>query len=266
MTACHGTDTEFSVLADSYYKLALSPLDDKIWGTNIPYTDLVERMKIYDGQEDDPKILQAYSNIVDGCYNEMVKKSDPGAGCTYNQGGMLIKSKISDEDYGLAEYSDVPKTNVLQLMRKIPEISDFTRMIESTGWGQRLTAGYEKDRFTIFAPSNDAMKKAQGTWLKTNNRHVLRELCKAHTTDFALKWNSIIRRKLEVFTMREGFSFVADGTGKFKNSVNVYQKPYGMLDLQYPIGLERFDIKQAYETDNGNVYIIDGVFSPAILV
>jgi hypothetical protein len=266
MTALFGTDTEFSVLADSYYALALSPLDDKIWGTNIPYTDLVERMKITDGQEDDPKILQAYTNLVDGSYNQMVKSTNPDAGCLYNQGGMRIGSRFSDEDYGRAQYSDKPRTNVWQLMQRIPQISDFSAMCAATNWSDKLTGEYEKDRWTIFAPTNDAMRKAKNSWLTTTNRHVLRELCKAHTSNFALKWNSMIKRKLEVYTVRDGFSFVVDGTGRFKNSVNVYQKPYGMLNFEYPIGLERFDIVQAYETDNGNVYIIDGVFSPAILV
>ena len=206
MTANFGTDTGYSVLAGDFYSLALD-CSDKIWGTNINYCDLVQTMKITDGMENDPQVLDSYVKLRDGCYNSLVQRTNNYMNNYDDETYTMAKDNVTSEHY---------KTNIFQLLKRIPEASIFTDLCEKTGWSGRLMRSGERDKMTVFVPTNRAFREAASTWLSIQDPKMIRELLKAHTADYALEWKSMIGRLLEIYTYKEGFSFISDGTGRFK--------------------------------------------------
>ena len=247
MTQCQGTDTGYAGLADTYLALALDESDniygtDLLYSTPINYSDFVKKMNAYDGQQREPKLLDMYAS----------RRTAFDRGL---QAG--IDSKLTDN---ITE----GKTNMFDLISQFDDLSEITKILQRDGWDNYLsTTNYG----AFFAPTNNAIKSASN-WLSSalKNRSYIRDILRSHTLEFRLRPDEFISRKLEIYTKLPGFSFILDATGQFTPGVNVYQKPHYQLDMVYPIKTERFNLKKIFETDNGFVYIIDGIFSPSISI
>lgn len=246
MTSIQGTDTAYGAIDGNY--LALAPeCSDTIFGTDINYCSLVKAgtskngfMKGYfkDGDEEDPDVIKQYQTMVEQ-FNKNITK------------GITLKQKS-------------PST-INDLLHLIPEVSEISKIVDLTNYSKNLS--FDMGPYTTFiAPSNDALKKAKNTWLKTTNPNVLRNLLMSHTLDFLLSPVTLQTRLTRVYTHNPAFWFVADGTGKFSNQLNFYQEPYTLQDLTYNLPYDRFNVLKTYTTDNGILYIIDGIFSPDIIL
>ena len=244
MTSIQGTDTAYASIDGNY--LALSPeCSDTIFGTNINYCSLVKagtnpygfmKGKFVDGNEEDPEVLKQYATLKYN-FNEKLAKSIP-----------LVKS--------------APKT-IYDLLHTIPQVSEVLKLVDMTDFSRYLiNTPYGA---TFIAPSNNFLKKAKGDWLKTKNKGVIKSLLMAHLLDYILSPKNIENRLLRVYTHNPAFWFTADGTGKIVNYLNFYQQPTTLLTDEYSLKYDRFKVIGTYMTDNGILYIIDGMFTPDII-
>ncbi len=256
MTSIHGTDTAYDAMADDFLALAPS-CTDNIFGTGsgitkgnaINYCDLVQSMRITDGQENNFSILQDYQNKRQQCKSDLLSKQ-------------LQKQQI-DNDMGYLYSSNRERTtNVMDIIQKFKDISLFNDLLSYTSWNIYLR---ESTNVTVFVPLNSWINRAQQTWLKNKSMTRIKDVLKSHTCNFVLNTSRMINKRLEVYSMYEPFSFVVDGTGETMETINVYQRSNVLLDNQYPNPYNRFSIVKAFETDNGNVFIIDGMFNPEII-
>jgi hypothetical protein len=244
MSSIQGTDTGYSAIAGNY--LALAPeCSDTIFGTNINYCKLVHDGtmkngfldgKFVDGYENDPYVISKYMSLRNE-FNTNLSKDIK-----------LEKGTIK---------------NIYQLLHTIPETSEIAKIVDYADFGNKL----ESSTFSTFiAPSNSAVKKAKNTWLNTNSKGVLRSLLDAHLLNFLLPAKKIENRLLRVNTANPAFWFTADGTAQISKGITFYQKPYELLTDKYSLPYDRFNVEKIYVTDNGAIYVIDGMFSPDIIL
>jgi hypothetical protein len=240
MTSTQGTDTAYSAIAGNY--LALAPeCSDTIFGTNINYCQLVKdgtkkngflNGKFVDGYEDNPDVINAYLQLKHE-FNQNLSKN------------IKLEKK--------------PPKTLYDIIHMVPEASEIAKLMDKIGYGDKL----QSHRYiTFIAPSNNALNKARDTWLKTDNKYILKNLLDAHLLNYMLSPKNIQTRLLKVNTVNPAFWFVADGTAKFTSDMNFYQTPYTLLNNEYSLPLDRFKVEKIYMTDNGVLYIIDGMFSP----
>ena len=261
MTTIQGTDQAYDSIAGNYLYLSLTN-GDTLFGTDfapingyqldggINYVNLVKSMKLIDGEETNKDILTKYINM----NNSINLKPEP----------------VKDNN------------SIYSVISKIPQLYKIKQIIDSVGYNEILSTGNADDKKTFFAPVNEAVNVALESWLKPEKaiytpqpytfKNIpseqgipnikMKNLLKAHTLGFELDLDSVINRKLELYTLDDPFSFIIDGTAKVKPYLNVYQKPLYLKNYEYPLNLDRFKILKIFQCSNGTIYIIDNMFSP----
>ena len=244
MTSLYGTAQAYNAIADVYLSLAPTD-DDRLFGTDVKYSDLA-RWGIYDGQEEDPVVLNAYFQQRKGSVQSLLSVGSKAA--------ESFKIKLNSN----------PST-VAGLLASLPDTQLFAGMVEESGWSEYLNGVNENYRVTILAPTNEAIRRALANG-SLQSVIPTRDLVKAHTLPFTVEQSQAIHRKLKLYTTLEGFEVYLDGTGEVKKTLNFY-KPHDTFNtLTYPKPLDRIDVKQVYYTNNGALWVIDGVFEPLVYV
>lgn len=252
MTSLSGITQAYNGLASTY--LALAPnCGDKIFGTDINYCDLVQ-WGIYDGQENDPKVLAMY---------DRQRKA--------SQNSVLLANAQAVQTTSPTSYSWSPSnsnTTVLSILDQLPQASTFRKLVYKSGWDKYVNSANDLYKVTLFAPINEAFMKDgwQNISLEGWNKNNLRSIAQAHTLPFAFEQEQAYNRKLQLTTSLETFNLYVDGTGEVRPTVNFYIPPNKMLELRYPKPLQRIEIIQAFYTNNGALYLIDGIFDPDVIV
>ncbi len=251
MTSLFGTIQAYQPLASTY--LALAPeCGDKIFGSDINYCNLV-KWGIYDGQEYDPKVLQAYK--------QQQKQS---------KDSILFFGSEAMDTYAPTSYSTSPSnqsTTVMSVLNQLPNVKTMQRVLRESGWENYLNQANDLAKVTLFVPTDEAffnstyMFVPNDKWSPNN----LRALGQAHTLPFAFDQSAANDRKLRLYTSLPSYSLYLDGTGEVSKQLNFYIPPDVMLNLRYPQPLRRINILQGFYTNNGALYIIDGVFDPNVL-
>ncbi len=232
MTSINGTDTAYGSLAGNYLALTLD-CSDTIFGTDINMCSLVHKMKIVDGQENDPEVLKRYKEL-ESSFNYALAKQIPQTRKTVN--------------------------TILDCLERMPECSEIVKMIHSVGYDTDLTTSYPT---TFIAPINSAISPEKQMFLRTKHRGILKALLKAHTLNYILSPVSLEGRILRVTTKCKPFSFISDGSGQITKECTFYQPSTQLLSsYEYNRVNKRIHIKKIVVTDNGILYIIDDVFTP----
>ena len=254
MASLQGTTQAYQALAGTYLNLAPS-CGDKLFGSNIDYCDLVT-WGIYDGQENDPKVLKSYLNQT----NSKIKS-------VWQTGEDAIKDAYGEPvSYSLSPANT--KTTVYGLLSQLPQLSTMKKVIERSGWDSYLNSANDIYKVTLFAPNNQAFENSIYAQMPFENwnKNNLRVLGQAHTLPFTFEQGQAIDRKLRLYTALNGFSVYIDGTGEVSNKLNFYIPPDKMLNLRYPNPMKRINVVQAYYTNNGALYEIDGIFDPEVIL
>ena len=246
MTSMFGTDTSYSAMSSDFLALNLDN-SDTIWGAGygitqgkpIKYGDFIHSMNATDGDETNFNLLQAYQDKRTYYYD-------------------LLRQKTKKQDPALKTVYDI--------VRMFPQVKEFVGLLDLSGWDNYAKSFDPNTKVTYIVPTNEAILDAKSSWFHMSDPKMIREFLKAHTCSFALGFDDIIGRKLEVYTAREGFSFYVDGTGQFMPEVNFYQKGVYQKDWLMPIPNQRFKLLKSFQADNGMIYVIDGCFSPNILL
>jgi hypothetical protein len=246
MTSLFGTDTSYSAMNNDFLALNLDD-SDYIWGTGrgitsgepIKYSNFIHGLKKTDGDEDNFNYLQDYQTI---------RKT----GLTY------LKDNTKPKDPSIR--------TVYEVVRMFPQCSEFVKLLDQSNWDTYAKTYDANSKVTYIVPTNRAILDAQSSWFHMSDPKMIKELLKAHTLNFALPFDSILGKTLEVYPLRESFSFYVDGTGKFSPNITFYQKSVGLKNYEYPTPTQRYPLIKTFETDNGMVYVMDGIFSPSILI
>jgi len=271
-----GTDQGYQAVANDFFSLTLTPTDI-IFGSNyasidgqpvipegINYASLVYNEKIVDGEEMNPKIVGRLASKI---------------------------NKLKEETAKLSIHPSSEEPDLYQVLSMFPQLDVMKEIIDVSNCRSLLQA---PDKKTLIVPTNEVLEKSIKTWLRLKgaspysepanytdpvqpyankfvpselglpDTYYLRELVKAHLLSFELRPQDLLNRKLEVYTMRDSFSFIVDGTAKIKKELNMYQKPLSLLNYEYPLPIDRFVVKKIFEARNGIMYVIDGVFYPTI--
>jgi hypothetical protein len=276
------TNQAYDTIAGNYLYLSLTP-GDSIWGTDfatisdlkepfsVNYQNLIHSMKLIDGEENNPNILKRYITA-----NQKSSQA-------------LIEATSSSSSVN----SEVPNT-IYGLISSLPQLSEIKKIIDQVHFDQILNLKSDKgdhsqQRYTFFAPINESVTQGFQTWLTFNDNENynptpqpytfrnmksnlglpdlrVRQLLKTHTLSFNLKIEDTYERKLEVYPMQEGFSFIVDGTSNIVPYLNVYQRPQYLKSYEYPLPLDRFKVLKYYEVENGSLYIIDNMFLPQLVI
>jgi hypothetical protein len=241
MTSLQGTDTAYAAIDGNY--LALSPeCSDTIFGTNINYCNLVRagtnpygfmKGKFVDGNEEDPTVLNEYEKFKVNFQSNLART--------------------------LPLKKEAPKT-VYDLLHLIPNVSETLKLVDETDFAPYLINAPKG--ITFIAPTNDFLKKARSSWFKTKSKGIIKSILMAHLLDYILAPRSIASRLLRVFTHNPAFWFTADGTQRYSKEITFYQEPTSLLNNEYSLRYDRFNIVGTYMTDNGILYVIDGMFLP----
>lgn len=252
MSSLYGTTQAFNPIAGNY--LALAPnCGDTVWGTGINYCDLT-RWGIFDGQENDPKVLQAYAS-----QQNKTSKS-------VFQAIREAQSTNSPTSYSLAAGNK--RSSIGTLLEELPQFSKFNQLIKRSGWNDYIDNSDALYKVTLFAPNNNAFLKNGwenidiSKWDKNN----LRSIAQAHTLPFGWEQETAYGRKFQLYTALPSFQVYLDGTGEVQNNLNFYIPPNRLQTLQYPAPLKRINLLQGYYTNNGALYEIDGIFNPNVIV
>ena len=239
-------------MASTY--IALAPeCGDKLFGTNINYCELT-KWGIYDGQENDPQVLKKYLQDKDKAEKSLFTL------------GMEAAQTNSPTTYSLSASNQ--SSSVWSLLQTFPNLSKFASIVRRSGWDSYLDSANDIYKVTVFAPSNQAFTSDgwQNIDLSNWNTNNLRTIAQAHTLPFGFEQESAYNRKLRLYTSLDAFSVYLDGTAEVSNKLNFYIPPDKMLNLRYPKPLKRINILQGYYTNNGALYVIDGVFEPEVIV
>ncbi len=252
MASMQGTTQAYQPMSDTY--VALTPsCGDKLFGSNIDYCNLVS-WGIYDGQERDPRILNAYQTQQQQLFTNL---------------GMANRqawNTFDTSDFSLSPSNQ--STTVWNLMNSLPQLSQFTRMMKRANWDSYIANANPLSKVTVFAPNNGAISESPYAHIPFENwnKNNLRLLGQAHTLPFVFEQSSAINRKLRLYTALDAFSVYIDGTGQVSKQLNFYIPPDQMLLYRYPQPLKRINVIQGYYTNDGALYEIDGVFEPQIIV
>jgi hypothetical protein len=246
MTAQFGTDTSYSAMSSDFLALNLDN-SDTIWGTGygitkgnkINYGDFIHSMNATDGDETNYGMLQGYQDKRK-YYSELLRQK--------------TKAKVP------------AIRTVYEIVRTFPQLSEFVKLLDLSGWDNYVKTNDPNAKVTLIVPTNKAILEAKSSWFHMSDPQMIKEFLKSHTCSFSLPFDAMVGRKLEVYTKREGFSFYADGTGQFMPELNFYQKGVYQKDWMMPIANQRFKVVKSFETDNGMIYVIDGCFSPGVLI
>jgi hypothetical protein len=248
MTSLQGTDTAYSSISGNY--LALAPdCSDTIFGTDINYCSLVKAgtnpygfMKgtFVDGNEEDPSVLNQYSTLLTN-FNKKLAESIP------------LQKK--------------PPKSIYDLLQIIPNVSETLKLVNDSNFSDYLSTPPIGNSIgiTFIAPTNSFVKKARNTWFTTKNKPMINAILKAHLLNFVLAPKTLENRLLKVYTHNPSFSFISDGTGNIVNYLNFYQQPVTLLNNEYSLKYDRFKVVETYMTENGILYVIDGMFLPEII-
>jgi hypothetical protein len=246
MTSLNGYDTGFSSISENYLYLAPT-CTDNIYGTSINYCNLVRSKGIWDGQEKNPKVLKEYSDAQQAEYTFMNKHPQ--------------KVKSGDTNW-----------SVIDLIEKHPRLTEYRKILKLC---PELKKKFHEAFFvTLFVPNDSAFKRAN--WIKqlkndsvfglnTYNARAV-TLLKSHALDFTLGQEVLMGRNTMVNTMNEPYTFYIDGTGQIARNLVVYNTPTKLRDgITYPKPYAMYNIVESYITDNGNVFVIDGVLEPFVI-
>jgi hypothetical protein len=229
MTSTFGYDTAYSVISDYYLNLAPN-CNDKVFGTNVNYCNLV-KSGIVDGQENDPAILNKYESL----YKSLHKS--------------INAQPVSDSE-----------VTIKSVLEDLPNTSVYRSSIQQTGWDKWINTS---KNITLFVPSDQSFSNAYRTWLNSKNIAVTRDVLKAHTLPYKLEHEDVQDRLIRVNTMKDSFSFMFDDTARVLPYANVYTPSYAMMAYTYPHLENRIKVLETYEIPNlATIYVIDGVFKP----
>jgi len=256
MTSLFGTTQAFQGLAGTYLYLAPN-CGDKVFGTDINYCSLTN-WGIYDGQEKDAAVLNLYKKQRNSCMDGMC---DPTSKFTQSQ----------KEDYDRATSTITPngsttKTTVWSLIQSHPRLSKWKKIVEKTGYDKYINELNGITYVTMFAPVNESIPDEWMSNLQNVTGNSIRPLAQAHTLPFQLDQKQAYGKKLRLYTSLETYSVYLDGTGEVRDTLNFYIPPEDILNLRYPQPLSRINILQGYYSNNGALYLIDGMFSPNVVV
>ncbi len=241
MSGLYGTTQAYQPISSYYLNLAPS-CDDNIFGTNINYCKLVN-WGIYDGQEKDPFVLNLYTKDKSSCNASICKEEN-----------------IDNNN------EDIEQMTIWSLLQSLPQCKKWSKIIKRSGFYDYINQTNQNFKTTMFVPIDNAIPEEWMMYLNNVNNNSLRPLCLAHTLPFAFEQSSAYGRKLRLYTSLDTFSVYIDGTGEVLNELNFYIPPTEMLLFQYPQPLKRIKIIQGYYTTNGAMYLIDGIFSPSVVI
>ena len=291
MTSLIGCDSPYQAVSDNFFSLSLTD-NDFLFGTDntkvngigpitggVNYSNLVKSMNIVDGEEMNPDIISTYMKNVlndqkiinDATNNIPIESQVPSI---YNLIESFSELNLTKQliDHGrFKHFLDTeenitfiaPTSNAIQaslntwlrvqgLSKPNDPLSDYRTSSDISVNDKFVQQPYP----TKYVPSN----------LGLTNYSFIQELLKAHTLNFELDQESILNKKLELYTMHKGFLVIVDGTSRISNRINFYQKPSYNLNYEYPLGIDRFNIIKIFKGKNGYLYIIDGLFSPNISI
>ena len=256
MSSLQGTTQAYQPMASTYIALAPS-CGDKIFGTNIDYCDLVN-WGIYDGQENDPRVLRKYLKDVHGEQTQL-----------FQAGKQAIRQ--SNQQNTPTSYNTSPasqSTTVWSVLESLPNVNMMKKILAKSKWMDYITNANPLYKITLFVPTDQAFQSTSLAHIPYENWNAndLRLIGQAHTLPFAFEQNSAYNRKLRLYTSLDAFSVYLDGTGEVSDQLNFYIPPNEMLAFQYPQPLKRINILQGFYTNNGALYIIDGVFQPQVII
>ena len=247
MSGIYGTTQSYDGLAGTYLYLAPS-CGDKLFATNINYCDLTN-WGIYDGQENDPKVLAIYQS--------QRKK------CTTNTCDTVDTTKYQNAT------SIAPgnaKTTVWSFMQRLPNLSKWCKLVKRANFESYLNSINDITYVTVFAPTDDALTDDWMTFFNNTDKGTLRTYIQVHTLPFFFDQRQATDKKLRLYTSLETFSLYVDGTGEVSNRLNLYIPKEEWLNFRYPEPLKRMNIGQAYYANNGALYLLDGVCKPNVAV
>jgi len=252
MSGLYGTTQAYNPIAGNY--LALAPnCGDTVWGTTINYCDLT-RWGIYDGQENDPAVLQSYAK-------QMKTASKSVFDATRE-----AQQTMSPTSYSLQAGNQ--RSTIGRLLDELPHLSKFNEIVKRSGWLDYIDNADSLYKVTLFAPNNQAFEKNgwENLSLEKWNKYNLRSIAQAHTLPFGWQQETAYGRKFQLYTSLPSFQLFLDGTGEVQDNLNFYIPPNRLQTLQLPSALKRINLLQGYYTNNGALYEIDGVFNPNVIV
>lgn len=252
MSGLYGTTQAFNPIAGNY--LALAPnCGDTIWGTTINYCDLT-RWGIFDGQENDPAVLQSYA-----AQRTKASKSVFDA---------VREAQATSSPTSYSLQAGNQRSSIGKLLDEMPQLSTFNALVKKSGWLDYIDNTDSLYKVTVFAPNNDAFKKNgwENLSLEKWNKNNLRSIAQAHTLPFGFEQETAYGRKLQLYTSLPSFQVFLDGTGEVRDTLNFYIPPNRMQTLQYPAPLKRINLVQGFYTNHGALYEIDGIFNPNVIV
>jgi len=233
MTSINGTDTAYGALDKNYLALSLD-CSDTIFGTDINMCSLIRKMNIVDGEENNPEILRRYKELESNFQYELAKQ--------------------------------IPQTRkqvdtIQDCLERMPECSEIVKLISSVSYDDQLRSWYPT---TFIAPTNKALSIARSSWFRTNHKGIIKAILKAHTLDYILSPVSLEGKVLRITTKCKPFSFISDCSGQITKECTFYQPSTTLLSSyeEYNRVNERISISKIVVTNNGILYIIDGMFRP----
>ena len=252
MSGLYGTTQAFNPIAGNYLALAPS-CGETVWGTGIDYCDLT-RWGIFDGQENDPKVLRAYS--------QQAEKTGKSVFNAIRQ----AQATTSPTSYSLSAGNR--RTTIGSLLEELPHLSKFNELVKRSGWTDYINNADALYKITVFAPNNSAFLKDgwENIDLARWNPNNLRSIAQAHTLLFGWEQDTAYGRKFQLYTALPSFQLYLDGTGEVRDTLNFYIPPNRLQTLQYPKPQKRINIIQGYYTNNGAIYEVDGIFNPQVIV
>ena len=241
MSGLYGITQAYNGLTDTYLALAPS-CGDKLFDTNINYCDLVN-WGIYDGQEQVPNVLDMYKQ--------------QGTTCSDGLCG------TSQTDY---DSVSTDGTTIWSVLKRLPNASKWRQFVVRTGLDAMCQLQNGITQNTLFVPVDEVIPDSWMKKITTVPGNALRPLVQAHMLPFAFDQEQAKARKLRLYTSLDTFSVYIDGTGEVTSGYSFYVPSTQMKNFRYPQPLQRINIKQGYFTQNGAIYLIDGMFAPPIVL
>jgi hypothetical protein len=242
MSANSGYNTGFSSISNDHLYLYVT--NDKLFNTDIEYANLYSRNIVDDESKEIEKVLP------------------------YQINKELSNIQISNS---IQQNSTPNKQTIYDIISQTPELSEIKNVIElSGGFKTYLSENSEPQGITFFAPINGYSKEIFNYLNKNIEMYPeyktssIQELLKAHTTNFSIDPSRLVGVKNKIFTLANGFVFYTDGTKNDK--INIYLHSYINYHFDKMKENKIIPMLKYIKTDNGSLYIINGILTPDIVI
>ncbi|HHT10531.1 MAG TPA: hypothetical protein GX009_09490 [Candidatus Atribacteria bacterium] len=137
---------------------------------------------------------------------------------------------------------------------------NFTILLQFINNAGLLNSLREAENITIFAPNNDAFKDLSKNTLealsKVENRPILTAILTYHMVPYRITWRDLPGNKLTLKTLLEGSTMVLMKSKEDPKVLLARNDAPGMGEINAEF------LRDAYESNNGNIYTIDSVLIP----